>query len=250
MIRRRLRLVAVFAAICLGTAFGSPVHAQAQEMNVLIIGTSLVRGIKKNLRDFLREDGYPRPKIVTRVEPGGSLEAHANSNRTKRALDQRPWDFVLMANTSKHMNAEDYPGARDLHDQVVARGAQPVFLMTWLPRLVSIPGWDGLRGVPGGDIGYVPIAFELGAPVAPAGWAVRQVKIDGDPVDAWKRSTHLGKTGRYLAAAVVYATITGNSPIGLEAKGKTLAPFVDYLQGLADTIVLSNPTDDWNISFD
>lgn len=251
MMRRTLCPLASAAIACSALVLTQPAPAHAQgQVSVMILGSSLVRGIKPNLKNLYKDAGIAKPRIKAIGAAGWDMAKHAQSGRTLRKLTKDPFDFVVMAGSSKKFNAHDYPGAIALHDRVVSTGAQPVFLMTWLPKLASLLLYDELLGERGGNTGYLPIAARLGVPMAPGGWAVRQVKLDGDPVGLWRKSTHLSPRGRYLVAAVIFATLTGTSPEGLVAP-RSFGDATEYLQSLAASIVLSDDEAwPWNLPID
>ena len=125
--------------------------------------------------------------------------------------------------------------------------AQAVFLMTWRDRGDPAPSYDDLRGEPGGKIGYVPISDELDVPLAPAGWAFRRsIEEDQLPFDLWQDGHHLHARGKYLVACVMYAVMTGNSPLGLSVSRKVSPSEARYLQLLATETVF-DPQEDWNL---
>ena len=241
------RSLALFFIACIGVSVARPpvVHAQS----VMILGSSLVRGIKPNLKKLLKDVGVAKPRIVAIGAPGWDLASHARSDRTARKLNAEKWDFVVMAGASEGLETQEaIDGAVSMHAKVIAAGAQPVFLLTWLPAYFPLSEYDKLLGTIDGTTGYLPLAFDLDTPLAPAGWAVRQVRMDNDPVGLWARSTHLSKLGRYLVAAVVFATITGESTVG-KAAPKSFGNATPYLQSLADEIVFTDP-EHWNIPTD
>ena len=63
---------------------------------------------------------------------------------------------------------------------------------------------------------YLKIAQELGADVAPVGMAWHNARHEDPEVQLYHEDgAHPGPAGSYLAACVFYATLTGNSPVGL-----------------------------------
>jgi len=212
---------------------------------VLFVGNSFVRGVKRPLRDMFRAGGVS-VRIKSRARNGWTLGRHAGASSTERMLYSRPWDVVFLQEQSAGIGVQRYPDARDLGEMIAASGARTAFFMTWRDRGISAASYDSLKGEPGGPFGYVPIAFELDAPVAPVGWAIRNAIVSGLPFDLWKDGHHLNTLGKYLAACVCYATIMQDSPVGLPAPGALSEFEAAYLQELAELTVLSDP-DQWNL---
>ena len=117
-----------------------------------------------------------------------------------------------------------------------------MFFMTWPDEDDPLGAYDDLRGFPGGSYGYVPIAEELGAPLAPVGWAFRQGVLDDPLAPLWKGDGHHGSTeGNYLAACVLYTMIYGTSASGLWHPGSISETRAAYLQQLAADTVFAEP---------
>lgn len=218
---------------------------------VLFFGNSFQRGIKGPLRKMLQVNAGTRTRITTSSPTGWTLAHHAASSKTPKRLDQRPWDWVVLQEQSDGIDDERYPDARTLDTEITNRGLKTMFFMTWRDRGDPLADFDSLRGVPAGSEGYIPIADELGAPVAPVGWAMRDSVAGGTPFDLWGRDGHhLSTAGRYLAACVLYATFTGESPVGNWSPGRLERDgSAAYLQQLASDTVLTTP-EDWFLSFD
>ncbi len=136
-------------------------------------------------------------------------------------------------------------------------GGRTLFLMTWgrrdgdtqNPEL--FPDFTTMQeALAEGYLGYVALASADGTPawVAPAGLAWARVHDDvlaagGDPLDPTSAfyglyvddGSHPSQRGTYLAACVVYASITGESPVGLGAP-EAVADAA-YLQDVAARVV-------------
>lgn len=137
--------------------------------------------------------------------------------------------------------------AQQLKDHVLSSspGAEIVLMMTWRDR--NKGGYDSLRGVPGGNEGYVAAAHQIGARVAPVGWVYKRA-IDTIPgFDGWKADDHhANDLGRWIAACTIHATITGESPVGLHVpKFLDHATALDYQKLIRDTVF--DDLADWNI---
>ncbi len=213
---------------------------------ILFVGNSFVRGLRRPLRDLYDASGAS-VRVKTLGPSGWTLERHATAASTGAVIGSRPWNYVFLQEQSDGIDASGYGPARAIDAAVAGQGARTVFFMTWRDRGVTVAGYDSLRGEPGGNVGYVPIAFELDAPVAPVGWAIRDGLLEGLPYDLWQDGHHLNGLGDYLAACVCFATLTGISPVGLPAPKRIFPEEALYLQQLAQDTVLSDPAQ-WNLA--
>lgn len=137
-------------------------------------------------------------------------------------------------------------------------GAQTMFVMTWGRRAGddqnpdTYPDFATMQAaLSAGYLDYVARASEDGSAawVAPAGLAWARVHEDVvasgvdplDPTSAFyglyvEDGSHPSPRGTYLTACVIYASVTGRSPVGLEAPA--IVPDAAYLQGVAAAVVL------------
>lgn len=144
-----------------------------------------------------------------------------------------------------------------LDGYAAATGAQTMFVMTWGRREGDdtnpdiYPDFQTMQVALGnGYLAYVEAASADGTPayVAPAGLAFARVYDDvlgdgGDPLAPdspfWTLyvddGSHPSARGTYLAACVVYASVTGRSPEGLEAPASVSD--AAYLQSVATDVV-------------
>jgi hypothetical protein len=119
--------------------------------------------------------------------------------------------------------------------------------MTWRDQEEEIEWYDYLMGEPGGVVGYIPIAFELDASIAPVGWAFREILLQETNPDLWASDGHhASERGKYLACLVLYATIFGESPVGLWVPSSIDGTQAYADQLLVEQLVLGDPAR-WNI---
>lgn len=220
-------------------------EAEARDQ-ILLIGNSFTLGLKPILLSIIRASGRDA-SIVARAVSGWTLGDHASSSSTIKRIRSRSWNQVVLQEQSAGIFHSRYDGARALDAEIAAVGANTVFFMTWRDREAPLVAYDSLRGEPGGEVGYVPIAFELGAAVAPAGWAFRESILDDPSVDLWGRDGHHASTrGRTIAALSIFAAIYGENPADLQPKGGG-----DQEAALRDRILVGNVAldapDEWNI---
>lgn len=155
---------------------------------------------------------------------GATLGWHLESGPAVEKLRSQRWDFVVLQEQSLWGGQAVDGRARladpaQFHDAVrrwVAlirqEGAEPVLFMTWARRN---PPEEFTLVQQRLAAGYDDIAAELGIPVAPVGLAWAEVHRGGSVPSLYlPDGSHPAAAGSYLAACVVYATITGFSPAG------------------------------------
>lgn len=240
------------AALLLASSIGAPAGAQTTyptdpPREILMIGNSFTRGVNRLLTRLMRDRGHD-VRIKARAPNGATLGVHTLKPGTYRKIASRPWDIVVLQEQSLGMYEPRYPDARELDAAIRANGSTTMFFMTWRQEGDAPAAYDNLRGVPGGPVGYVPIAFELGAPLAPVGWAFRTAVAANPDERLWSDGRHANARGRYLAAAVFYATILRESPASLTWHPRHLDPDdAAALRQLAADVVLSD-LPGWNVS--
>ncbi len=240
--RRALRAFALFAAVVV--SFG-PCGAQAGT-SILLIGNSFTAGVKPKLQSLIRSSGRD-VVIVAKAASTWTLADHAASSSTMKRIDSKRWDYVVLQEQSLGIFHSRYGAARALDTEIGKSGAETVFFMTWRDSGEPLVSYDSLCGQPGEDVGYIPIAFELGAPVAPVGWAFRQTAMEAPEIDLWASDGHhASDRGRYVAALTLYATIFGESPLGLWGPPTMTADEILHDQLLVEDVTLTNPAA-WNI---
>jgi hypothetical protein len=213
---------------------------------ILLVGNSFSRGLKSPLRN-LAASALRDVSVSSSARNGFSLELHSTSARSLRRLRSAEWHSVVLQEQSDGIGEERYPFARALDAEVETLGARTVFFMTWADEDDPLEEYDKLRGVPGGTEGYVPIAFELDAALAPVGWVFREVLADDPGAELWDLDGHhASDRGRYLAALTLYTALYNESPVGLWANPRL--PLEQCLadQQLVERVVLDRP-DDWNL---
>ena len=217
--------------------------------NVLMMGNSYTfssGGIDSRLRPML-EEGLAVDAVELRAlaEPGKTLADHygwaaSEDHPWADALGQGGWDFLIAQdqsqipgfpqNESYWMNSA--AGAEGLGALIREQDGELVLLMTWGRRdgdetnAARYPDFSTMQGLL--QEGYLAYAEQAGGTIAPVGsaWAVihDDLLAQGlDPTDEQAfielysgDGSHPSGVGSTLAAAVIYASLTGRSPIGLE----------------------------------
>ncbi len=204
------------------TLLGASSRAQTRTLKVLFIGNSYT--FFNNLGDLVAgiAAGLPGPTIspALAVQGGMPLGWHLVNGPAMTMLDDERWDHVVMQDHSLFggivFNGEPrmvpptgfHESARILVKHVRARNAKPLFFMTWARR--GRPAEEPIL-----TNGYLDIGRELGVDVAPVGIAWTEALKQGVAVDLFSADgAHPSPAGSYLAACVIYASLTGKSPKG------------------------------------
>jgi hypothetical protein len=215
---------------------------------VLFIGNSYTySGDLPNTFLELAKSGGHRVEVGMAAQAGWKLSDHVESPKTLETLNSKKWDFVVLQEQSripaeKQTRTEEmYPAARTLVSEIRDVGATPLFFITWGRR----NAWPGfvLLGykIMQSEVneGYMAIAEELDAPVAPVGAAWRSAATKHPELNLWQEDgSHPDKDGTYLAACVFYAVIFNESPEGLTYYAELSEEVANTLQTIASTTVL------------
>lgn len=214
--------------------------AHVATRQVLFIGNSYT--YYNNLGDIvaaIAESDPQGPRIVPgfQLRGGATLRSHIDAKRAD-AIEAKTWDVVVLQEQSLlggtiadgkillGANRMFETAARELAMRVRAAGAQPVLYMTWARR-------DAPEMIEGLAKAYRNMGAELKIPVAPVGIAFAEARRRFTTLDLIiYDGSHPTAAGSYLAAAVIYATITGRDPRSAPATiyGRPISD-----EGVADT---------------
>jgi hypothetical protein len=185
------------------------------------------------------------------AQGGATLADHAASPETAAVLSSAKWSFVVLQEQSQIPSVERlrqtemYPAARQLVRMVRDGRAQPMFYLT----PARLGGWpenhlDGYASMQSAiDEGYLVIARELHAAVAPVGYAWAAALSHEARPDLWQSDgSHPTVKATYLTACVFYGAIFGKSPVGLQYYGGLSNREAGRLQAIASHVVLDHPT--------
>lgn len=223
---------------------------------VLFIGNSLtyVNDLPGTFASLARSGNH---HVVTGMvaEGGWTFSDHAKSARTLEAIQTGHWNYVVLQEQSEIPALEQprmtgmYPSARLLVEKVRKAGEKPLFFLTWAhhdgaPEL-GLPGFDAMQVQL--EAGYLQIARELDAPIAPAGDGWLEARKLHPQLDLWQSDgTHPSEQGTYLAACVFYAVIFRQSPVGLPYRARLSPEDAQTLQKVAADVVFKDP-ERWNL---
>lgn len=200
-----ITLIAVWGAVLAG----SPGAAQER---VLFVGNSFTEHLADLVGHMAESRGLDL--VTEEVAPGGfSFEDHfEQANQGRDVIASGDWDrVVLQEQSGRPILApplfERY--GRLLAAEVVSAGARPVLYLTWA-RAGQPEEQEVLTEA------YCRLASELKADLAPVGAAWRQSLAERPDLTLHAGDgSHASLRGFYLAALVLFGTVTGESPVGL-----------------------------------
>jgi hypothetical protein len=166
----------------------------------LIAGLAAARG--KSIRHRLISAG------------GASLRAHWNAGTARKAINDGPYDLVVLQeqSTLPVKNAKRMRENVQLFDEAIrAAGAKTVLYMTWARRHEP----EAQQAI---TDAYTSIGQELGATVVPVGvaWQSFLRKYD-QPALHDRDQSHPTLAGSYLAACVFLTVLFNENPVGIDS---------------------------------
>jgi len=228
----------------------------AATARVLFIGNSFTffNDLPEMFAELARSGGH-EVEVDISAEGGWTCSDHAASAITLDKIEQQDWDYVVLQEQSdipaiaEQRNEHMYPAVRLLNRKIGNSSANTVLFMTWGRRngLAHVEHKEYADRQAQLQSGYMEIANELDAMVAPVGIAW-QGGIAQDPqLDLWQMDgLHPTREGTYLSACVFYGVIFRSSPEGLTYGAGLSEEMVRFLQTTAAETVLKNP-ERWNI---
>lgn len=164
------------------------------------------------------------------ILPGASLGDHLVEGSARQRLEAEPWDFVVL-----QQGPSSRPDSRVLLRQDTARfatliraaGARPALYMVW--AIQSEPEWfDAVHD------SYELAAQDVDGLFLPAGEAWRAGwRLDPSLALYSADGLHATAAGSYAAALVIFAGLTGRSPIGSPALAGVPSAAAETLQRAA-----------------
>jgi len=190
-------------------------------MHVLFIGNSFTA--RNDVPGLITQLAAARGHAMDHrlIQAGGaSLRMHWNRGEAQRAITEARWDRVVLQeqSTLPIKNARRMHENVRLFDEVIrASGSRTVLYLTWARRYAPETQETITRA-------YREIGAELGADVAPVGVAWERVlQTAGHPELYDADGSHPSLAGSYLAACVLFATLFGESPVGIASESAGLA---------------------------
>jgi hypothetical protein len=217
---------------------------------VLFIGDSYtyVNDLPTTFADLAWAAGH-RVDAVTLASGGESLAGHVADAATASTINSQPWNTVVLQDQSEDpafpsdRQSEMDPAVTQLAEMIRNHGAQPLLFLTWGHETGwSEAGLDSYGSMQAAvDQGYLGIAAQLAIPIAPVGDAWQTVVSTQANPQLWQGDgVHPTTEGTYLAACVFYASIFGQTPVGLSYHDGLPTGEAATLQRVAAATVLTD----------
>ncbi len=212
--------------------------AAPQSLRVLFIGNSYtaVNDLPSILQTLGESPISNFTFEVAKHTPGGQTwEGHDRDPEVDAKISEG-WDFVVLQDQSQQAfdTRNIKASLRSLEAKVRAVGAEPILFMTWARDLAL---FDAPREIFRQNMlltqYYERHAEVIGGRVAPVGRAWERALRDPIITLHTSDGSHPNAQGSYLAACVLYGTITRQTPVGLQADLSLETNEVGRLQKIA-----------------
>lgn len=229
---RAIALAALgLVAACGGTSSPKRDGAPLPKIRVLFLGNSYteVNDLPGTLVKLGQSPGSVAQFEVESRTPGGQTWEGHDADAEDTALIAKGWDFVVLQDQSEQpwfMPHGVKPALMSLDAKVKAAGAKTVLYMTWARQVDGEAVTYETKFAQDMAVNryYVQHATAVGATVAPVGRAWERASRDPMQLLYADDHSHPNPLGTYLAAAVMYETLTGSSPDGLGDGGFAIDP--------------------------
>jgi hypothetical protein len=194
-------------------------------LRILFVGNSLTyeNDMPEMVDRLAAADPGPLPVFVVSDTLGGRrLSYWADNGGLRNLLSTVHWNVVVLQEQSEipsfaradRARLMDGP-LRSIDRQVRNRGARTELFMTWAHEGGEFSG-DSYQAMQDRlAIGYLEEAKAIGADVVPVGLAWSAAHARAPSLQLWADDgTHPSVQGSYLAACVMYASLTGRTPEG------------------------------------
>jgi hypothetical protein len=191
-------------------------RSERDGLRVLFVGNSLTAGnsLPELVSGFAAGDEGAEPIFAVQYVAGSwTLRKAAQDEGLSALLRDVEWDVVvLQENTGIAVDVtawgrEMFPAARALDRKIAAAGARTVLFMTWGVKEVFSPMQVRIAQ------GYLELGAQLRAEAAPVGLAWAEAIRRKPELELWRADgRHPSLAGSYLAAAVLYAILSGRDP--------------------------------------
>ncbi len=239
------RVAPLLAGLAMTLAWADPAISKQEEkadpkpIRVLLIGNSQCPTIVNNqlLEKLAASDKGARPlKIGGCIKGGASLRSHwdagTGEGTARGMIVGGSWDFVVLQDIYNVQEAAFQPYARQFHALVKESGSKTLLFGT-ASILSDYPkGFDRQHGL------HLAMGKELGVPIVDASQAYVRYFGENPSTERMeslfaKDRAHPGLWGSYLYSCMIYAAMTGRSPIGLAAPDAIPADTAKTLQETA-----------------
>ncbi len=258
-----VRLLGLFVLLCF------QFHATGQVKKVLFLGNSYtgVNNLPLMIQKLASSAGDSL--FFEKNTPGGYTlgyppNGHLYNQTSLELIAQGSWDYVVLQEQSQFPTIpyyrDNYFFSGGIALDSLIKSANPctetMMYMTWgrkyggqqcIETYCSPDFVDFHHMQDSLESAYMNLANHLNATVSPVGISWENSILSGDPIELFMAdNSHPSVAGSYLAACTFYATIFHKSPAGLSYHASLEATDANFLQDIAYTTVLTNPSQ-WNI---
>jgi len=186
-------------------------------MRVLFIGNShtYANAMPFMVRGMLDARRGEASSVWAATCGGRNLAWHAAEPGTQQAIRMHDWDFIVLQQQTHPFAGYEQLAAdcQALSKHLRSAGAAVVLYATWKSRVGPQSEQDVLNEA------FDRVGRERGWPVAPVGQAWRLASQRDPNIELYAPDgEHASPAGSYLAACAIFATITGQSPLGLPGR--------------------------------
>lgn len=241
----------------------SSVTLAQDTLSVLFIGNSFT--FMNDMPDLFKgiaESNGKKVYVQKSVKQGTSLEYHANTPDTYKAIRSRKWDVIVLqeqsnipAQPESMINKISLPYAKQLTDSIRRNNeCTKIFLyMTWGYKDGN-SHWKEIATYPAMQeriySTYLRYADILNVEVSPVGAVWQRVRSSYPGLNLYySDNQHPSLLGSYLSACTFYCSIFGESVYGSNFTGKVDKHTAEMIQ-LASSQVVLNSLSSWRIVYD
>ena len=255
--------------VFISLVFLCAIQCNAQKINVLFLGNSYtqVNDLPNTLVN-LSQDATHSIAVESNTPGGCTLDIHSQNATSLQKIRKGDWDYVILQEQSQmpsidyYRYSNMYPAAERLRDTIRKYNpcAETILYMTWGRRdggqqcenygdglycSADFRDFDHMQDTMTSS--YYELTQRLKCNCAPAGeaWrtAIHQTEMNLFSTDGSHPSTY----GTYLTACVLFGSIWGESPVGLNTAFTISEEDAQTLQEIADQTVFLSETQ-WNLT--
>ena len=221
--------------LALFTSCSDPTDLESQEApRVLFIGNSLTyfNDMPGMLNSFLRASGRADAYVASAAYPNFGLPDHWTMGASMDSIAVGSWDYVIFQQGPSATEGRPYliEWAPRFADTIRAVGAEPGVYMVWPAESRSFEFGAVAES-------YRTAAENTDALLFPVGEAWLEVwELDPDVELYGPDRFHPSEAASYLAAAIIFASITGDDPRELPLSINTSAGTIEIPPAIADVL--------------
>ena len=191
-----------------------PAGSRNKTISVLLVGNSLMNAIQPRVEELLTCGGYT-PEMATSNPGGYTLERHTTNQQTANLIAQG-YDLTLLQEHSGGIvnHARPYETINTLKNKIESAGSKMGFYQTWEYQERDPVVTESILA------GYESVAGYFGAPNIAIGRAwdfFYTSNNESPPFELFADYAHTTEYGQAMIAYVLYAYLTGDSPVYLSS---------------------------------